>query len=191
MNSKKQLYVSLGKVLARNLVVIVFCVTATLMLNAQIKEISANLQTKRSQILRLQTGNDALVNLQETFANIGDGDERIKNALLSQDNIVPFLLHLDSLANGVTVKHNYGNFSNQTIFGAVNGEEGEYIIYSNDFILTVETGIRNLIGYLKSFERLPYFAQITSINIEARPDNQAGWQEISNISTNGKLYVKQ
>lgn len=139
------------------------------------KEINYLLQNREANNLKIQT---------DLLAVDGDYDRKIREALPSVYNILPFVEALDSVAKKNSVRQDL-NF-NQPLPTAT--PLGPIALANIDFSAGLSGGnIDIFINYLKNFEKLPYFAGIHSISFVSNGD----WQDNSSISLSGRFYARQ
>lgn len=184
MIDKKQLLAIFLKNALVSLVFIFAAVFIVLQISKQMQRVGDSITKQRQATENMSRRSETYAEIKNTFASLGDIDTKIQQSLLSSEDVAQFTGDLEQLAsqNGV----NQGYHLNTPSLSA---EQGDLIITSIDYSLEIQTNTKGLISYLKDFETMPYFSNITNIHIGS--DAPEGINGISNISMNAKLFVKQ
>ncbi|HCI05707.1 MAG: hypothetical protein UX26_C0002G0020 [Parcubacteria group bacterium GW2011_GWC1_45_9] len=133
----------------------------------------------------LATRNETAEELKSGLALIGGNEERMKNAYPPADNILDFVGAVESLASQANL---YQTIRFNEPVPAPEILESPFPVFRTDFNIALTGTVVTLISYLEQFEKLPYLAKISSINVSASPVR--GWEDASTFSIVGTLYVK-
>ena len=124
----------------------------------------------------------AMSQLQNQLAIIDGNDTKINNALMHENNIIPFVSALNSLAGKDSLQQSY-NFSTPVPYAS----QGNLNIYSIAYSMNLTGNVNAFMKYLTDFQNLPYFTNIASMSISA----PSGWGQNSAMSISATLYVQQ
>ncbi|MEK9154834.1 MAG: hypothetical protein AAB596_02090 [Patescibacteria group bacterium] len=173
MPSKNKVFTIIFKNFLKAVAAIIIAIIALLFFSRQIVKISESLAEQRASAFILEKKNDVITQLSEDFNLIGDADKKIENAFPPAENILGFVAALETLSNQTSL--------NQVL------SFGTPVVSSIDYNIKLSGNISNLISYLKRFEKLPYFTEISSINLSASSGN---WENDSLISLEAKIHTK-
>ncbi|MBI4812412.1 hypothetical protein HY798_03170 [Candidatus Falkowbacteria bacterium] len=173
MFNKKQLFFAVSKQLLRAGAVIFVAFLAIIFFSRQISKISRSIAEQRSLSSVLEKRNDTLAQLRKDFEVIDGFDAKIENAIPPVDNILDFVSSLEDLAET--------NSIDQTL------SFESPVSSSINYGINLNGNIISLIKYLKSFEKLPYFTAISSINLSAP---YGDWNGNSSVSLRAKVHTK-
>lgn len=169
-------------------IVFVVLIASALIINffsQQITKISKNIQDEKTTDYIVQNHESINSKIKNEFFKVGDNYEtQILASLPNIDNVLPFVDATESIAkkNNVTQTLNFINPAATTNTDPLN-------ISGITFTLTIaNANVVTLANYLNDFEKLPYFAGITSLSIVSQNTN--GWSDNSTINLSGKIYVK-
>lgn len=181
MLNKKQLLAIIIKQSLIILVMVPLAITSVWYSTKQMTAISHSIKEKKHISYILSTRSETYERLRADFAKTGNAEEKINSALISADDISPFLAALDTLAlqSGTTQTYHFG----VPDAGAGSGSKMESV----DYGLTIHANASETIAYLKNFERMPYFSGINSIALSSAGQN--GINDQSSVVLSAKLYV--
>lgn len=180
MKEEKKLFLTLGNILGKSILAIVLASIIVSFLMKEISKISNSIMENKKASFILEKRSEIIQNLKKDFQLVGDKDKDVEEALIPVDNILNFVAATESLANQYSLQSSI-KFETPTL---VSGN-----IYSINYSLILNGNIFTLINYIKSFEKLPYFSGIVSINYQSLTER--GWEDNSSINIKGKIYVKQ
>lgn len=194
MFTKRQLKIELWKQLGRALAFIVISSTVIYILSGQINEISHRAKENRTAVAILEQKSQIATELKSNLDSIGDGDKKIEEAFIKADNIIEFINRLEKIAEVNDLEQTL-RFADPISLNEQIPENEKDTAATMLKLLKVEYDI-NLKGnaqdfnnYLKAFEKLPYFTNISSITATASPT--IGWEEQAAISIKAQLYITQ
>jgi len=150
--------------------------------SGQISDLVNSIGQAKKVSLEGQARGVAISQLQNQFQIIGDSQDKINNALLHTDNIVSFVNALKAIATKNSIQQSY-SFSSPTPYTSQEGQT----FYSVSFNISLAGDIDTFIQYLNDFNNLPYFTNISSINISS----PSGVQHSSSMNMVATLYIQQ
>lgn len=169
------------------LIIIALSSAITYFLSQQINKINVSLGEKKEMnylIANLETVNSKI---QTDFLEVDpDYQAKINEAIPSVYNVLSFVDAMDSLAKKYSFKQNL-TFDQPVAVTTISGPVDLTLVKFN--LVISEANVDSYIHYLQDFEKLPYFASITSINYLATSDT--GWQNNSSINITGSFYAHQ
>jgi hypothetical protein len=114
---------------------------------------------------------------------IGPSEVLINNAFVLSDNILDFISAFDNLAliNEISQTYHFETPIESNI-------SGPFPISTISYTDNLSTNILSFANYLRSFEKLPYFTKIESLNITS--GDKSGWMGSANISMKATLYTR-
>ncbi|MEK7212395.1 MAG: hypothetical protein AAB686_01835 [Patescibacteria group bacterium] len=173
MFSRKQLIIYLAESIGRALLVAVLAVMLIGFLRARIAHIGNSINEQRVTSLILEKKTESVIQLRRDLARIGDAQTKILNALLPLEDILVFQDAVNSSASQFSLQpgFGFGNFSDTAA----------------DFSLSLSGGFPTLLRYLKSFEAMPYFMDMSSVQLSF---SGASWEENMRIGINGRVYTR-
>lgn len=183
MLNSKNLLMLIGRNVIITLMVAIVSITAIFFLKVEIEKITDKIILNRKLETELKKRTE-LINIIDTGAKIiGNNNYLINSAYIPSNNISPFINKLDDLVSisGINQIYHFETPTPSTI-------EGPYPLSTISFTNNLTADLTNLSVYLKSFETLPYFTKIESINISSQ--DKSGWVGMSNVSFKATLYTK-
>lgn len=182
MFNKKILIKTLSLHVAKALIAIVLASLAVSFFSWQFEKINTALSEKRKLSYVLEKRSETTAILRKSFTQFDTPEENIKAALLSADDILPFVTVLENTAKNVGLYHTLQ-------FGGLTPYAGDPIrIVRTDFSVAARGNMKTFVRYLEAFETLPYFTGIRSFTISSGAE---GWAGEASISASGVLYVKE
>lgn len=181
MLTKKQFAIKIIINLALTLVVILVVITATTILGGEISKTADALHSKASLIKLVESRSLDAAMLQKKLEPLGDIDAKIESAFPTQDNVVDFVSAMDALAVQSQVT--------QTLsFNAPNPIPSSDILplAVMEYSGTVTGPVNILSAYLKNFEDMTFFTQITSMNLTS----SSGWSNDATLNFQARLYIR-
>lgn len=184
MLTKKQLILIILKNLGLVLVAISVSLFVVVYSSKQIAKISDSISEKKRVSFVLEKRGETYANLKNNSAMLGASDRVVEASLVPSDDISGFIGALETLGiqSGVTQSYQFGT-------PVISAKSDELTITSIDYSLKVGTNIYGLVAYLKNFESMPYLSGILNLNVSA--GGARGLDDVSNISMNARLYVRQ
>lgn len=182
MLEKKKIIIKISNNLIRAAIAAVAAAIIISFASKQISKINYSSAEKKRLTAIIEKRSETITKIKNDLVVIGNGEEKIKNALPGIDNILNFVSALENTANKNLLQSSYK-------FGipAPYLKQENLEILSVNYNLNVNGTISTLISYLKDIEKLPYFTNIESVNF----NSHAGWDNNSTISFQAKLFVKQ
>ncbi len=173
MFNKKQLILTILKILAKAGIAVVVAAVVMGFSSRQISKISDSLAEQRAAAFTLERRNETVSQIRDDFKIIGNADAKIAAAFPSRDNIIEFVTALEGVASQNAVQQSLS-------FGVP-------VANSVDYGINLTANINTLISYLKTFEKLPYFTAVLSIGLNSP---SGGWENNSSVSMRAKVYAK-
>lgn len=183
MFTTKNLLMLIGRHAAVALGAIGVALLASYFLAREITQISDAVIQNRRLATSLEKRTELFSTIARDIEMIGKNDTLIESAFIPSDSIFEFISALESLAlkNGATQSSNFEN----PVSSAVPAPFPLSTIgYSN----TLSLNVFALTGYLKDFERLPYFTKIENLSISS--SDPIGWRGASSASFRASLYTR-
>ena len=183
MFNKRQLLIDIAKDLAIMITVIVIASFVVASFSKHIIMIGNALIEKKKLSLVLEKRGELLAGLKHDFAIVGEGDQHIKEAFPPSDDILSFITILDNLASQTAIEQTYS-------FGVpipAPGVGNAIPLLTLDYSITAKGNINTFIGYLKGFEKLPYFSGISSVMISGSGDR--GWEDNIQATMQARVYT--
>lgn len=180
MFSKKILIKKIGMHVIKALTAILFAIGIISFFSARIEKVGNSISEKKEIAFVLAKRSETVSRLKKDFAIVGNAEERINAALLSSDNIIPFVTAIETAAReeGISQSIRFGNpipLSGATVS-----------IARVDFDITLNGDFKALMRYLRRFETLPYLSGIQTISISA----PSGLDKEESVTASAILYVK-
>jgi len=168
------------------IIVAIISFSACAWLTGQIKKITTSMESQQQLHFLLSNQQSVISTLQKDFSKIPPGFEsKIEASLPPVSNILPMIDSLESLAKKNLLIATT-NFSTPDLTTPILA--GAYNLVPINFNTSLEkVSLNMLINYLNDLKRLPYFIEITSINV----NSAAGWNNESSITLSGKIYARQ
>ncbi len=183
MINSKNLLILIVQNLVISLIAVSLSVVSILILKGQIEKITDAIVLNHKLENELKKRTELLSVIDNGAKIIGGNNYLINNAYLPSDNISPFINKLDSLVSISNIAQTY-HFDTPVSSQVT----GPYPLSTISFTNALTTDLTNLSVYLKSFENLPYFTKIESLNISSQ--DKQGWTGLSNITFKATLYTK-
>jgi len=184
MFNKRKLIKSILLKLTKAFVAIVIVVVVIYILSARMEKIGATLADKRVSAFDIADRNATAVKLREDFRVIDNKDKNIENALVPVENILDFVSEMENIAESNDISQALSFETPELI-----PDNPDFVMFKSNYLIRTNGGILTLIEFLEDIETMPYFTQITSILVNAPPND--GWK--SGESTNSLkaiLYAK-
>jgi|GEM_PF-3848259 Tfp pilus assembly protein PilO len=150
--------------------------------SSQISNIVGSITQARETSMEGQDRSAAISQLQSQFATIDGNDAKISNALMHENDIIPFVDALNSLASKDSVQQSY-NFSSPAPYAS----QGNLNVYSIPYSIGLTGNVNAFMKYLSDFQSLPYFTNISSVSISA----PSGLGQNSTMNMAATLYIQQ
>ena len=152
-------------------------------LSNQIQTITNSLLEKKKLAVILEHRSDTVRKLRDDFVTVGTTDKQVESAFVPEDNILDFTgaLEANAKAAGMSQSLNFATPVASTLGNA------DLPLSTISYTIGLGGSVDTLITYLKNFETLPYFTQISDIQIQA----PGGWLGNSDIHLNAVLWAKQ
>lgn len=182
MFNKKQLILTILKSSVKAALVIAIAIVVILFSVRQIKKISASLEQKVTLNSIIEQKSETALKLKNDFEVVGDRDKKIEEALIPAENVLEFVGILENLATRHALQQTL-RFSSP-----VPVESSAMKLSSIGYDVSLSGNIAALTGYLKDFEKLPYFTGISSVNLNTA--SPQGWNDVSTITIQAKIYVQ-
>lgn len=185
MANKKQLLYAMMPHILKAVIAIGVAVMIVSIFSERITKIGLTLSEKRVMTLALQKRSETVATLRDTFAAIGNSDQRIRDAFLTTDNVLEFVTAVETIGNQNSMQQSLK-------FGVPEPplvETSTIIIIPVSYTITANGTITTLSNYMHQFEALSYFAGIRSITIST--GSPKGWEDTSTITIQGTLYTKK
>lgn len=174
------------KIILRNVAVacvaIIICGVIIFVSSGQISGIVSAINQTRATAIEGQDRSIAISELQDQFGIINGNDAKIDAALMHENNIIPFINALTSLASKGSVQQTY-SFSAPAPYAS----QGNLNVYSIPYTISLTGNFNSFVNYLNNFQNLPYFTYISSINVST----PLGLGQGATMSMNATLYVQQ
>ncbi len=154
------------------------------LLSRGIVKISETITTKKMAALLLEKKDQMIGLMKEDLQKVEGGEQKIINAFPLPEDILELVGQFESLAARNSLIQTL-RFGTPSPFSSI---DTELKISYLDFEVSLNSNVFNLLDYLKGLENLPYFVSVSSININAPPGR--GWEDSSNISLRGNVYLK-
>lgn len=131
----------------------------------------------------LKKHTELLSTLKRDAQIVGTNDLLINNAFISGDNILEFVVALESLAlkNSTIQTFRFGKPAPSSV-------SASFPLVTIPYTNTLTINVLSLSNYLKDFERLPYFTKIESLDISSQ--DKVGWHGVSTASFRATLFTK-
>ena len=184
MLTKKQLIL----IILKNLAIVVVAVSVSLFVviysSKQLAKISDSISEKKRVSFVLEKRSETYANLKNNSVMLQAGYGAIEASLVPSDDISGFIGALETLGiqSGVTQSYQFGT-------PAISAKSNDLTITSIDYSLKIGTNVYGLIAYLKNFESMPYLSGVLNLNVSA--GGARGLDDVSNVSMNARLYVRQ
>lgn len=186
MFNQKKLILKLSTSLGIILVVIILSTILIYFFASQTTAIVKKIQENKKLSYIMKNKEETNSQILQDFKFIGeDYNSKILATIPSEDNILPFVEAMESIAKKNSLEQVI-NFSNPT---TQNDDSNPGLTEINFSLAITNANIITFANYLNDFEKLPYFAGISSISFLS-PTN-SGWNNNSTININGKIYAKQ
>lgn len=159
----------------------VISLTASLYLVGRINGVSEMIIEKRAMLSLYQNSQEQFAVLKEDFPKISKHIEKVENAFLSSENILPFISAVENLsgASGAQQSFKFENIIPQFI--------PDLGLNTVSFNVSLSGNRSQFSTYLSLLEKLPYFTKIESMNLITAQ----GFDGSSQMSIRGLLYTKQ
>lgn len=183
MFTLKKLLILIGRNILISLVAVFIAVFAIIFIKNEINRITASIVLNHKLEADLKNIIELSSKVKQDAQIIGKNDILIENAFVPSNNISEFINALDSIAldNSIIQAYRFETPMPSTISGAF---PLSTISYSN----SLTANVQDFSKYLKSFEKLPYFTKIESLDISSQ--DKTGWMGSSTISMKITLLTK-
>jgi hypothetical protein len=183
--NKKRFLIKLAVKIIPLVVLIALAAAAGWYLAKRITKVNLAMQENKKISYLLENRTKIDNQIQTDFSSVDpDYEQKIKSALPSIYNVLPFVEALESLAKKNSLQQTI-SFSQPVPAPEISGPLS---LVSLDFNLNLAGGnIDTFTAYLKDFEKLPYFAAINNISLAS----SGGWENNSSISLSGRIYAQQ
>jgi len=181
MFTEKQLKLEVASSLIQAFIAVLVAVVITSIIGNKIRQDSDAMRQKAALTHLLENRSAAAAGLKEKLAPLGDIDAQIESAFPTTDNVLDFVSAMESLAQSAKITQTL-HFEAPTPFDS----DEALSLSAMDYNATLTGEINPLINYLKGFENLPFFTQISSISITSG----SGWQAETTIHLVAKLYIR-
>lgn len=145
---------------------------------------SKNIIASKNNEQTVQKKNESISTAQELFKKISGSQKKVEDALIFSEKIENLVLDMNKIAT----KH---NLTFVTVFSPPTpgqGGVGGISLSRIDFTITTQGNVKNVNLFLKEFEKLPYFSDISGITINA--STTTGWINESKITLSGKVLIR-
>lgn len=183
MFNKRQLLIDIAKDLAIMITAITIAAFVVAFFSKQITTIGNALIEKKKLSIVLEKRGELLAGLKQDFSIVGEGDQHIKEAFPPSDDIFSFVAVLENLASQTAIEQTY-HFGVPVPAQSVGNAVPLSVI---DYSITAKGNVRTLIGYLKEFEKLPYFSGISNITISG--SGERGWEDSAQATMQARVYT--
>lgn len=169
------------------LIIIALSCVAIYFFNKQISKINSSLGEKKEMDYLITNRESVNNKIQTEFLEVDPNfEKKINEAIPSVYNVLVFVDSMESLAKKYSFKQTL-NFDQPVPVTDISGPINLTVIKFN---LTIsDANVDSFTNYLKDFEKLPYFASISSINYLGTSDS--GWLNNSTINITGSFYAHQ
>lgn len=183
MFTLKNILILIGRNTVISLAVVCVAFILINFISKKIERISDSVALNHRLLAELEKRTGLFEVLNRDAQIVGANDILIDNAFVSSDDISPFIDTFDNLGQNQSIKQTY-HFETPVLTAISAPFPISTILYSNN----ITTNVSNFSGYLKAFEKLPYFTKIEGLNISSQ--NELGWLGESTISFRATLYTK-
>lgn len=157
----------------------ILAIASIFFFRSRIKFLSEESSRLRIEFLANQIQQATFIDLSNNYEKIKPHLEKIDQAIPEEKNILPFINEIENLA---TNKQLIQNFKFEKV-----GESSLTPIFKEArFSLTLYGNLSQFLDYLKSFEEIPYFVKIDSVNFSGTPS----LTDFSEMRLKGVLYVE-
>lgn len=179
MITKEQLIKILALNTAKALAAVILAVGVTGFFNDRIEKIGDSLVEKRAAVYALTHRSEILSKLKSDLDAVGDGAKLMNAAIPRIDDLSGFMDAIDNFGNQTGLQQS-------VTYGSYTASSPE--LYMMSFGINLGAKLGELTWYLKTFEALPYLAQIDSISIGS--SGARGILDKSSVSIQAKFYAK-
>lgn len=148
----------------------------------QINSKLTDIESERAKFYTAQTEIEQAIAVKSEIEKLGERDAKMYGALLSADNILPFVSAIEASALTHKLTHQ-DDFS--TPKPVASGPEKP--MYSINFTINLTGTTKDFLGFVRDLDRLPYLAGLTEMRI-ATP-SAAGLGGSGTFTVQGTLYV--
>lgn len=150
-------------------------------ITGRINRISADVADKKDMLFLSQNSQEQFTLLKEDYQKISPYLERVNNIFPSSENLLPFISEMESLAaaSGVSQSFKFESAGLQPV--------PDLGLNKIAFNIMLNGNMPQLLAYLNSLEKAPYFLQIGSLSVTA---SQQSIESQGQMSVRGDLYVK-
>lgn len=183
MFTTRNLLVLIGRHAAIAVGSIVVSILASYFLAREIARVSDGVVQNRHLATTLEKHTELLSTLARDAQIVGTSDATIESAFVPSDNILEFITAIEALAlkNGATQSFHFETPSLSPI-------SAPFPISTIGYSNTLSLNASSFANYLTDFDKLPYFARVTSLSITS--GDPTGWLGASSISYHAVLYTK-
>lgn len=191
ITNKKQLIIIVLTNFIKSLATIILAIIIIYVFSAKIDAISKSIKEGKLSSSILQNKIDSISKLRNDFNVIGELDKKVPENIVLTKYSYKFTDELKRTVNAISPQQPTATFSGEAIknYEIITGNNTSIKIYSQDYNLTSKGDIYFVISLLKAFNKLPYLANISSINISTNVLNEGLYNKSSSVSISGKLYT--
>lgn len=191
ITNKKQLIIIVLTNFIKSLITIVLAIIIIYIFSAKIDAISQSIKGGKLSSSILQNKIDSISKLRNDFDKISELDKEVLSKIILTKHSFKFTDELKRTVNAISPQQPIATFSGEAVKNyEINTNNNTGIkIYSQDYNLTSKGDIYFVINLLKTFNKLPHLANISSISISTGSLNEGLYNKSSNISIGGKLYT--
>lgn len=176
----KNLLKQIKKPLIRATVFLVISSAASLYFAGQISDVSEAARNKRAILFLSQNSQEQFALLKEDFQKVSPHIEKVENLFPSSENLLPFINSMENLAVSAGVQQSF-RFESAGLQPVPSLNLNKIT-----FNVIINGNMSQFLNYLQKLEKIPYFAQIDSINLTTSQNLESQGQMI----VRGSLYVK-
>jgi hypothetical protein len=183
MFNLKKLLILIGQNILISLMAVLVAFFSIVFIKNEIERITNTIILNHKLEVNLKNKIELSSKIKQDVQIVGKNDILIENAFVPSDNISNFINALDTIASSNSIIQTY-RFESPIPSNILETFPLSTISYSND----LATDIKTFSNYLKSYEKLPYFTKIESLDISSQ--DKTGWLGVSNISIKATLLTK-
>ncbi len=141
---------------------------------------------QRTLKYELEAKNEIASKLVSDYRSVQFAQPLIEHAFLPENNVLEFVSTIDSIASKRSLVHSV-HFGTPAPAGKNLGDDTTALTHI-PFTITVQSNVYILNEFLKELEKLPYFIDVTSVNIAGQ--GATGWKDMANVTIQGTLFTR-
>lgn len=182
MPSKNQTIRVIAQNIGETILALVVATVLIVIASGQINDVVNSISNTERVALEGQQQQEAISQLESQFKTIDGNDAKINDAFPHEDDILPFINAINAFGSQEGVQQSI-NFSSPNSYTTAGNITYYYIPYS----IGLQGSMSQFISYLRDFNNLPYFTNITSLTLSAPNGIGSGMS----LNAQAVLYIQQ